>query len=100
MAGDPPEIEPFPREHLHIPIPELIDAAARRYAEREAISGADTSFTYRETRDLIDRIAHAILESGVAHGDRVMLLFDHRSAAFVAVLGVLKSGAIAVPVMA
>jgi amino acid adenylation domain-containing protein len=100
MAGDPPEIEPFPREHLQIPIPELIDAAARRYAEREAISGVDTSFTYRETRDLIDRIAHAILESGVAHGDRVMLLFDHRSAAFVAVLGVLKSGAIAVPVMA
>jgi acyl-coenzyme A synthetase/AMP-(fatty) acid ligase len=80
MAGDPLEIEPFPREHLQIPIPELIDAAAVS-AEREAI-GTDMSFTYREASDLIDRIAHAVLESGVAHGDRVILLFDHRAAAF------------------
>jgi amino acid adenylation domain-containing protein len=93
-------LEPFPREHLQIPIPQLLDAAAYRYANREAICGADGSFTYRDTQDLIDRVAHAILEASVAPGDRVLLLFGHRAVAFAAALGVVKSGAIAVPLMA
>ena len=93
-------LEPFPREHLQIPIPQLLDASAHRYADREAICGADGSFTYRDMRDLIDRVAHAILEASVAPGDRVVLLFGHRAAAFAAALGVVKSGAIAVPLMA
>lgn len=93
-------LEPFPREHLQIPIPQLLDAAAHRYADREAICGADGSFTYRDTRDLIDRVAQAILEASVAPGDRVVLLFGHRAAAFAAALGVVKSGAIAVPLTA
>ncbi len=90
-------LEPFPREHLQIPIPQLLDAAAHRYADRKPICGADGSFTYRDTRDLIDRVAHAILEASVAPGDRVVLLFGHRGTAFAAALGVVKSGAIAVP---
>jgi len=77
-------LEPFPREHLQIPIPQLLDAAAYRYANREAICGADGSFTYRDTQDLIDRVAHAILEASVAPGDRVLLLFGHRAVAFAA----------------
>src|SRR5437762_3664657 len=100
MPERQPAIEPFPREHLQIPIPALVDAATHRYADRQAISGVDTAFTYREVRDLIDRVAHRVIEAGVAPGDRVMLLFDHRAAALVAVLGVVKSGASAVPVTA
>ncbi len=98
MEGVP--LEPFPREHLQVPIPQLLDAAALRYADREAICGADGSFTYRRTRDLIDHVAHAILEAVVAPKDRVVLLFGHRAAAFPAALGVVKSGAIAVPLTA
>ena len=93
-------VEPFPQEHLAIPTPRLIDAAARRYADREAICDDDVSFTYRDTCDVIDRVAHAILEVSVAPQDRVVLLFGHRVAAFAAALGVVKSGAIAVPMMA
>lgn len=100
MSQERPAIQPFPQEHLEIPIPHLLDVAVRVYGDREAICGADTSFTYRQTRDLIDRVAHAVLESGVAPGERVMLLFDHRAAALGAVLGAVKSGAIAVPLMA
>jgi amino acid adenylation domain-containing protein len=92
--------EPFPREHLAIPIPQLLEAAARRYADREAIRGDHASFTYRDTSDLIDRVARAILEVSVAPQDRVVLLFGHRVEAFAAALGVVKSGAIAVPMMA
>lgn len=93
-------LEPFPLEHLAIPIPQLLDAAARRYADREAICGDDASLTYRDTCELIDRVANAIFEVSVAPQDRVVLLFGHRVAAFAAALGVVKSGAIAVPLMA
>ncbi len=81
-------------------IAECFEAAALRHAEREAVCTFDSSFTYRAARDLVHRVAHALLEHGTAPGERVMLLFGHRAEALTALLGAVKSGAIAVPVNA
>jgi amino acid adenylation domain-containing protein len=80
-------------------IPEVFDRVAARYAAREAISGADTSLTYRETADIANRVAQALLDLGINESDRVALFFDQRPVAVAVLLGVLKSAAIAVPLV-
>jgi amino acid adenylation domain-containing protein len=97
MAVERPSIEPRSRESFARPITELIDAASCGHAGRDAIRSGETILTYRELAELIDRVAQAVVEAGVRPQDRVMLLFDHGPAAVIALLGVIKSGAIAVP---
>ena len=84
----------------NVTIPERFEAAALRHADRDALCALESAFTYRAMRDVVHRVAHAVLESGAVPGDRALLLFGHRPEALVALVGTAKSGAIAVPVNA
>lgn len=88
------------RESYLRPIPEVIADLIPLHAHRAAIRNAATSLTYGELSDYSARIAHAMLEAGIRPHDRAVLLFDHRPQALAAMLGVLQSGAIAVPLTA
>src|SRR5262245_55938894 len=99
-SGERPGFVPRPRESYLRPIPEVIVDVIPLHARRAAIRNAATSLTYGELGDYAARIAHAVLEAGIRPLDRAVLLFDHRPQALAAMLGVLQSGAIAVPLTA
>lgn len=58
----------------------------------------DLQRTYRELDDCANRVANALRDSGVAVGDRVALLFDNDVRFVEVMLGVMRLGAVVVPV--
>jgi len=87
------------REHLNI-AHECIDRHAG--AGREALvivhaEGDDEVLTYDELSADSSRFAHYLGTQGVQPGDRVAIMLDPSRAFYTAMFGVIKSGAIAVP---
>ncbi|MGE5514880.1 MAG: AMP-binding protein [Bacteroidota bacterium] len=63
----------------------------------EAADGTAERYTFHMLRLLSNRLANVLTRSGVLPGDRVLLSFPPSAEAAVAVLAVLKLGAVAVP---
>jgi long-chain acyl-CoA synthetase len=90
-----------PRAHRDLL--ELLDAACERWKTRTAfrMSGAGArkeQFTYGELRRLSDRVAAFLAAAGVGKGDRVLLAAENRPEWPIAFFGILRAGAVAVPV--
>jgi benzoate-CoA ligase family protein len=66
-------------------------------AKRDAFECGDRRWTYAETAALIDRTARMLRDSGVARGDRVMIVLPDSIEFVAAFLGTIKIGAVAVP---
>jgi amino acid adenylation domain-containing protein len=77
---------------------ELVRASARRAPDSLAVATADCSLTYRELDELADRYAVARRAHGVTPGARVVLWSDKTVAAIALMQGVLRVGAVYVPV--
>lgn len=77
---------------------ELFEEAADAHGGRTAVSDATRALTYTELDRAANRLAHALVASGVRPGDRVGLLMDRTADILVSVLAVLKTGAAYVPV--
>jgi amino acid adenylation domain-containing protein len=78
-------------------IHDLLAAAARRHGDAIAVSDRDRELTYAELDDRSGRLASAMLESGVAPGDRVGLLLEKSLESMIAIYAILKAGAAYVP---
>jgi D-alanine--poly(phosphoribitol) ligase subunit 1 len=74
-----------------------IEAAATAHAGRTAVWARDESITYGELIGEAHRIASALLDAGVAPGDRVALLSQRSCAAYAAIVGILRAGCVYVP---
>ena len=79
-------------------IPELVDDAAERFADTEAIADGDVSWTFPEFRTEIRRAAAALIASGTEPGDRVAVWAPNCWEWAVAALGVHVAGGIVVPI--
>ena len=79
-------------------IPELIDDAAERFGDREAIADGDLSWNFAEFRTQIRRAAAALQASGIEAGDRVAIWAPNCWEWAVAALGVHVAGGIVVPI--
>lgn len=78
-------------------VQERFDECADRYPDNIAVSDARQQWTYRELRLLSDLLADTLIRRGIRQGDKVALLL-HNSVWLVAgMLGVLKAGAVYVP---
>ncbi|MCL6611509.1 MAG: acetate--CoA ligase [Peptococcaceae bacterium] len=55
-------------------------------------------YTYADMRSLTNRFANALKTSGIKKGERVVLLLPASAEFFISFLGVVKTGAIAVPI--
>lgn len=66
-------------------------------ADQLAVDAEDTVLTYTELDRRANQLARYLLDSGARPGDRIALLFDQPSFAYVAMLGVLKIHAAYVP---
>ena len=79
-------------------IPELIDDAATRFGDVEAIADGDVTWTFAEFRHEIRRAAAALIATGVEAGDRVAIWAPNCWEWAVAALGVHTAGGIVVPI--
>ena len=95
--------EPYARDEL---LHELFDEQARQFADHCALRlvgfGAEydrrTSLTYAELRERSLRLAHQLRTMGIGRGDRVLICLPRGLDQYMAILGILWSGAAYVPV--
>jgi amino acid adenylation domain-containing protein len=77
---------------------DLFEAQAARVAGRVAVTGPNgVVLTYEELNARANQLAHHLQRAGVAPGARVSLLLDRSADAIVGLLGILKAGAVYVP---
>ncbi len=79
-------------------IPELVDHAALRFADDEALVEDETRWSFTELAERIHEAARALMASGVDRGDRIAIWAPNISEWVVAALAVHSVGAWLVPV--
>ncbi|MYS81402.1 AMP-binding protein, partial [Embleya scabrispora] len=78
-------------------IPALVDSAADRFGDREAVVDGNVRVDYAELRDRVRRAAAAVIAAGVDKGDRVGIWAPNSLDWIVSALGALTAGAVVVP---
>jgi amino acid adenylation domain-containing protein len=76
---------------------QLLSNSASRYPEKTAVSARGRNLSYRELEKQSNQLAHLLRHRGVRKGDRVGLFFPKCVESLVCMLGVLKAGAVYVP---
>ncbi len=78
-------------------VPGLVQAAAERYADVEAVVEGRTRITYAELGARVERAAAACLANGLGPGDRVGIWAPNTLDWIVAALGAVSAGGVLVP---
>ncbi|WP_149038132.1 amino acid adenylation domain-containing protein, partial [Kitasatospora sp. MBT63] len=77
---------------------ELIDRALERYADRTAVRWDGRTVDYRELDRRTAQLAHQLAAMGVRPGDHVAVHMDRSDDLVVALVGIVRAGAVYVPV--
>ncbi|MGI9203187.1 MAG: AMP-binding protein [Woeseiaceae bacterium] len=98
LTFDLPELRYPPQLNCAV---ELVDRQIQSgNRDRVAIRGADSTWTYRDLLEKVNRIANFLVNDiGVAPGNRVLLRYPNSPLFAACYLAVLKCGAVAVPTM-
>jgi acyl-CoA synthetase (AMP-forming)/AMP-acid ligase II len=78
--------------------PAVVERAAALFADTEAISDGATSISYAELGERVEQCAAALVASGIEPGDTVGVWAPNAWEWVVAALGILRCGAVMVPV--
>ncbi|HEY2250739.1 MAG TPA: AMP-binding protein [Planctomycetaceae bacterium] len=76
----------------------FLEQSARRLPNKVALVFGEQRLTYAEIETRANRLAHALIASGVERGDRIAIFLDNGVEAVVSVFAVLKAGAVFVMV--
>jgi len=76
----------------------LLRDSARAYPDHTAVMAGDESVTFAELDRASDRLAAVLAAQGVSRGDRVGIFVAKSIGAIVAIHGILKAGAVYVPI--
>ncbi|MET0487631.1 MAG: amino acid adenylation domain-containing protein [Candidatus Rokuibacteriota bacterium] len=76
---------------------QLLTSSVQRHPDQLAVRARGSSLTYAELETRSSQLAHLLRDRGVGRGDRVGLFFPKSVESVVAMLGVLKAGAVYVP---
>ncbi|OAN37842.1 non-ribosomal peptide synthetase [Mycolicibacterium iranicum] len=79
-------------------ISDLVQAQVDRTPDATAVVYEGRHYTYREINETANRVAHRLISQGVGAEDRVAVLLDKSPELVVTALGVLKAGAVYLPV--
>jgi amino acid adenylation domain-containing protein len=85
---------PYPSDTT---LPALVEAQARRTPHLVALAAEGERLTYAEMEARANRLAHRLLEMGVAPEERVALCLEMGIDAIVGLLGIMKAGAAYLP---
>ena len=77
-------------------LPELLDRAVAKYAERPALEFRGQRMSYRELGERVDRLARGLTALGLLPGDAVALLLTNSPAHPIAFFAVLRIGGVVV----
>lgn len=76
---------------------DLLRRAARDAPENEALVCSDTRLTYAQFDEQVTRVANGLRAAGIEPGERVALMLSNGIPFFLALMGAVRMGAIAVP---
>ena len=76
-------------------VADLLDVSARRYPDREAVKDESRGLTYGEYRERSVRVANAVLDLGVAPGERVGVLLANSVDYAEVIFGLVRAGVVA-----
>jgi acyl-CoA synthetase (AMP-forming)/AMP-acid ligase II len=79
-------------------IPAMVAATVDRHGDRPAVADGDTRLTYADLHDRAQAFGAALVDAGVGAGDRVAVWAPNSAEWIVALLGLLRAGAVLVPV--
>ena len=94
LEGVQPALQPVPKELL----PELFERQAEISAGRAAVIFDGESLTYSELNRCANRLAHYLIQTGVAPGSLVGLYMERSPEMVAALLAVLKAGGAYLPI--
>jgi amino acid adenylation domain-containing protein len=77
-----------------VQVESFLELSARQRPDRIALVCGDRRVTYAELEQTANRLAHGLMAEGVGRGDRVAVHLDNSVEAVVAVLAILKAGAV------
>jgi len=97
IGGAPADQEDPRADLIWGTIPRLVDDAAIRHADTEALVDGGVRLTYAQLAPEVDRYARAFVAEGVATGDRVAIWAPNCAEWMIAALGVLRAGGVLVP---
>ena len=75
----------------------LLMNAAQRFPDNTAVAYGDQSISYRDLDKVTDKLSATLHESGVKRGDRVGIYMHKSISSIISIHGVLKAGAVYVP---
>ncbi len=75
----------------------LLEDSARKHPDRDAVVLGDTRLTYAQVDAAANQVAHLLVARGVAPGDKVALTCPNTPHFPIAYYGILKAGAVVVP---
>ncbi len=75
----------------------FLENSAKRFPDKVALVHEKTRATYQQINADANRIATFLLERGISRGDRVIILFENGYEYVISYYGVLKTGAVVVP---
>src|ERR1043166_4589186 len=78
-------------------IPALVEDAARRFGEREALVDGDVRWSFGRLATEVERAARALIASGVVAGDRVAIWAPNMWEWVVVALGIHSAGGVVIP---
>ena len=79
-------------------LPQLFEAVVDRTPDAVAVTDDSTSLTYRDLDSAANRVARRLQTLGISAGSAVGLRVDRTAAMVIGMLGVLKAGAVYVPI--
>lgn len=79
------------------PLHKVISETAGKYANSIAVKFGDVELTYQQLNEKANQAAAVLIEHGVKPGDKVGISLDRSADLVVALLAVLKSGAVYIP---
>ena len=85
---------PYP---MHIPLHQLLSDQAEKIPAKVAVSFGDQKISYKQLNEQGNQLARLLAINGVKPGDRVAFALDRSVEMIVALLGILKSGGVYVP---
>ncbi len=74
-------------------VEEFLEQSCRKTPEKIALVSGKERYSYRQIEEASNRLAHALVSSGVQRGDRVAILLPNSFEAVLAIFAALKAGA-------
>lgn len=92
-SGVPTQLE-YPKMTLS----EILNDTTRKYKDNISMIYLDEKWTYQDLNDLVSQMANLLIESGVKPGDRVGIQLLNSPQFIISYYGILRAGAITVPI--